>query len=270
MWIFLVTFEFIWLLALLALLELTFYLMPCQRQPSQKKAWRILQASHPMEIAQETYNLFQFISFCRHLVCGKVDVGAGKGVGVGVKTAHYWCWCCLLSILACRAAHVRQLSLFVSVSVPPTVSCGLCLSRLPFGGRRPRPASGGIIWAVEQLKLPSYQPDDNDCDPPGKGKQAIWCFHLAGTHRPLNSTTRGSPTYNEEFFVLRHARQNPSPAWNTLFKRSCTNTLWHPKAARIENKSDSCKHFLTNWNTNIIIKYNTTQSHKYLILFIQY
>jgi len=42
-----------------------------------------------MEIAQETYNLFQFISFCRHLVCGKVDVGAGKVVGVGVKTAHY-------------------------------------------------------------------------------------------------------------------------------------------------------------------------------------
>lgn len=142
----------------------------------------------------------------------------------------------LLSILACRAAHVRQLSLFVSVSVPPTMSCGLCLSRLPFGGRRPRPASGGIIWAVEQLKLPSYQPDDNDCDPPGKGKQAIWCFHLAGTHRPLNSTTHGCPTSNQEFFVLRHARQNPSPAWNTLFKRSCTNTLWHPKAAPIENQ----------------------------------
>lgn len=41
MWIFLVTFEFIWLLALLALLELTFYLMPCQQQQWQAKKTRV-------------------------------------------------------------------------------------------------------------------------------------------------------------------------------------------------------------------------------------
>lgn len=59
--------------------------MPCQQQQwqSEKKqewdgreawaeqGWRILQddGGQAMEIAQETYNLFQFISFSRHLVC---------------------------------------------------------------------------------------------------------------------------------------------------------------------------------------------------------
>jgi len=83
MWIFLVTFEFIWLPALLALLELTFYLMPCQQQPGQGKK------SQAMEIAQETYNLFQFISFCRHLVCVKV----------GVMWVWVWLFCPLLMLM---------------------------------------------------------------------------------------------------------------------------------------------------------------------------
>jgi len=85
-----------------------------------------------------------------------VGVGVAPLPTIDVDVAYFRFW----HVATLTFGNCPCLCLYLCVCSNPNLYlylCGLCLSRPSFGGRRPRPASGGIIWAVEQLSSWSCQ-----------------------------------------------------------------------------------------------------------------